>query len=149
MLWKYRKVHPSQSHCSPRMKPVFITGCYKTVALQFTKCPQHFQQLERKMTSWLEYELKNTHTIENRTSDLSLDLAFSPSWVQCVDYFVIHCFVTSESILVPCQSFTAPKLVIHVPLPPLQAPVPAPQLMLMIHSSLALLFKIKVSSFAN
>lgn len=77
MLWKFRK--------SALLKAIVLrdaAACFYNMAgvlspYSLTNCPPGFHQLERKMTSRLKYELKNTHTIEIGLP-ISLDLVFSP-----------------------------------------------------------------------
>lgn len=105
----------------PFSKPFFSldeADCFHTIAWalwpnSFTKCLQGFHQWERKMTSWLKYELKNTHSVENGTGDVS-DLRNSPSfllpWLKCYYYFVICCFCDLSIYPLPLRSITALKL---------------------------------------
>lgn len=99
------------SHCGRRIVFIQLLGpCGLTV---FPKCLREFYQLERKMTSWLKYELKKKiHSVENGTGDVSR-LALTPFLLprlKCYDYYVICCSCDLRIYPVPLQSTTALKL---------------------------------------
>lgn len=82
-------------------------GCfYKIVWVlsphSFTKCPHGFHQLERKMTSWLWHELKNTHTVENGTSALFR--------LGCLSFVSSSCLLTLSSAVFVTSEITTRKL---------------------------------------
>lgn len=120
MLGKYRKVLLSQSHCSPAMKlVVFIQSLGCCLLHSSTKSPQGFHQLERKMTSWLQYELKNTHTVENRPSALSRlgCLSFWSEFSVFAD-IVISCFCDLRIHRLEAGSSMCPYDCTHLSQPP-------------------------------